>query len=414
MSPGKFLVKVELIMRRISNGQVLILTLIAVSVLIAKPSGTRAAEADKPTPILLGIHDAPVPFHGSDGQVHLGYELWMTNFSSAEASVERVDVLGDGSVLHSMNATEIARRLQPAGQREAVAVLSKSTEALLFVHVTLPPGAAIPRQISHRIMARVTAAPPGHQEFTEEGGTTTVDRRSVVRIGPPLLGDNFISADSCCDATRHTRAALPVNGRVWISQRFAVDWEQLDKTGRIYSGPRERLESYTIFGKAAIAVADATVESVTNGFNEETPGKYPTDVSLDAADGNSVILDLGDHRYALYAHLQPGSIKVHAKDRVRRGQQLGLVGNTGNSVAPHLHFQVMDGPSSFVSNGLPYEIDEFEITGKTDGTEAFDKAEADGTPLKMNPVSADQSVRGGLPLDQTIVSFKVGHDSPAK
>jgi len=261
----------------------------------------------------------------------------------------------------------------------------------------------------------VTAAPPGHQEFTEEGGTTTVDRRSVVRIGPPLLGDNFISADSCCDATRHTRAALPVNGRVWISQRFAVDWEQqLDKTGRIYSGPRERLESYTIFGKAAIAVADATVESVTNGFNEETPGKYPTDVSLDAADGNSVILDLGDHRYALYAHLQPGSIKVHAKDRVRRGQQLGLVGNTGNSVAPHLHFQVMDGPSSFVSNGLPYEIDEFEITGKTDGTEAFDKAEADGTPLKMNPVSADQSVRGGLPLDQTIVSFKVGHDSPAK
>ena len=401
-------------MRRISNGQVLILTLIAVSVLIAKPSGTRAAEADKPTPILLGVHDAPVSFHGSDGQVHLGYELWMTNFSSAEASVERVDVLGDGSVLQSMNAAEIARRLQPAGQREAVAVLSKSTEALLFVHVTLSPGAAIPRQISHRIMARVTAAPPGHQEFTEEGGTTTVDRRSVVRIGPPLLGDNLISADSCCDATRHTRAALPVNGRVWISQRFAVDWEQLDKTGRIYSGPRERLESYTIFGKAAIAVADATVESVTNGFNEETPGKYPTDVSLDAADGNSVILDLGDHRYALYAHLQPGSIKVHAKDRVRRGQQLGLVGNTGNSVAPHLHFQVMDGPSSFVSNGLPYEIDEFEITGKTDGTEAFDKAEADGTPLKMNPVSADQSVRGGLPLDQTIVSFKVGHDSPAK
>ncbi len=219
-------------MRRIPDDPVLILTLIAVSVLMANPSGIRAAEADVPTPILLGVHDAPVPFHGSDGQVHLAYELWMTNFSSAEASVERVDVLGDGSVLQSMNAAEIARRLQPAGQREAVAVLAKSTEALLFVHVTLAPGAAIPRQISHRIMARVAAAPPGHQEFTEEGGTTTVDRRPVVRIGPPLLGDNFISADSCCDATRHTRAALPVNGRVWISQRFAVDWEQLDKSGQ--------------------------------------------------------------------------------------------------------------------------------------------------------------------------------------
>ena len=402
-------------MRRISNGQVLILTLIAVSVLIAKPSGTRAAEADKPTPILLGVHDAPVSFHGSDGQVHLAYELWMTNFSSAEASVERVDVLGDGSVLQSMNAAEIARRLQPAGQREAVAVLSKSTEALLFVHVTLPPGAAIPRQISHRIMARVTAAPPGHQEFTEEGGTTTVDRRSVVRIGPPLLGDNYSSPQTLVVMRPVTRErhyqSMDVCG--FLNASRSIGSNLIKRGGSV--GQENGLESYTIFGKAAIAVADATVESVTNGFNEETPGKYPTDVSLDAADGNSVILDLGDHRYALYAHLQPGSIKVHAKDRVRRGQQLGLVGNTGNSVAPHLHFQVMDGPSSFVSNGLPYEIDEFEITGKTDGTEAFDKAEADGTPLKeFESFSADQSVRGGLPLDQTIVSFKVGHDSPSK
>ena len=54
MSPGKFLAKVELIMRRIPDDPVLILTLIAVSVLMANPSGIRAAEADVPTPILLG------------------------------------------------------------------------------------------------------------------------------------------------------------------------------------------------------------------------------------------------------------------------------------------------------------------------------------------------------------------------
>jgi murein DD-endopeptidase MepM/ murein hydrolase activator NlpD len=82
-----------------------------------------------------------------------------------------------------------------------------------------------------------------------------------------------------------------------------------------------------------------------------------------------------------------------------------LVGNTGNSVAPHLHFQVTDGPSSLASNGLPYEIDQLKITGRTAGTEAFDHAEAEGTPLEFTPLNPAQPVRGGLPLDQLVISF---------
>lgn len=78
-----------------------------------------------------------------------------------------------------------------------------------------------------------------------------------------------------------------------------------------------------------------------------------------------------------------GSIKVNPGDTVKRGQVLGLVGNTGNSVAPHLHFHVMDTPSSLASNGLPYEIDQFQVTGRSPGTEAFDAAEANGTPSKL-------------------------------
>ena len=392
-------------MWRTFNSQFSAAALIAFTILGVSRPIKGAREAEELTPILLSVQEAPIAFTGSDERIHLVYELWLSNFSSGEASIEKVEVLGDGVVLQSMETTDVARRLQPAGLRAPTGVLPHSTQALLFLHLSLPPGTTIPKQISHRVQARVMAAPPGHQQLTSEGGATAVDRRPVARIGPPLLGDGFISADACCDATRHTRAALPANGRVWIAQRFAVDWEQIDQAHRIYSGARERPESYSIFGKPAIAVADATVESVTDGFPEETPGQYPTNISLDKADGNSVTLDLGDHRYALYAHLRPGSIKVHPKETVRRGQVLGLVGNSGNSVAPHLHFQVTDGPSSLASNGLPYEIDEFQISGRSGGTEAFDKAEGDGTPLLLTPVSPAQLVRGGLPLDQLIISF---------
>jgi len=226
------------------------------------------------------------------------------------------------------------------------------------------------------------------------------------KIGPPLRGDRYISADSCCDAVRHTRAAMPIDGRVWIAQRYAVDWEELDQSGRIYSGPREKLESYPIFGKPVLAVADSVVDSVITDPEEQTPGKYPTNITLAAADGNCVILKLGEHQYALYAHMQPGSILVHEGEKVKRGQTIGLVGNTGNSVAPHLHFQMNDGPSSLAANGLPYEIERFEITGETPGTEAFDKAEAEGTVLAIKSLSTPRQVENALPLDQLIISFK--------
>jgi Peptidase family M23 len=368
----------------------------------------RAQVSENMTPMLLAVQDPPVPFMGSDGKIHLVYEVAMTNFSSAEIAVEKVEVVGDGSVLQTLDTAAVAGRLQPAGQREPAGTLAKSTHALLFLNIALAPGSKVPSELSHRVALRVSAAPPGQQELTESGGATTVDRRSVALIGPPLRGERYIAADSCCDATRHQRAALPVNGRVWIAQRYAVDWEQMDASTHIYTGPREKLESYAIFGQPALAVANALVVSVIDGQPEGTPGKYPSNISLDAADGNSIILDLGEKRYALYAHLQPGSIKVHQGEKVHLGQVLGLVGDTGNSIVPHLHFQVMDGPSSLSSNGLPYEISDFEMTGKSHGTQAFDQAESDGTPLPLTPISPPQAVKKAMPLDQMIISF-AGH-----
>ena len=223
--------------------------------------------------------------------------------------------------------------------------------------------------------------------------------------GPRRLRRRSRAADSCCDATRHTRAALPINGQIWLAQRYAVDYEQLDADSRIYSGEKEDLDSYTIYGQKAIAAADGTVVKVIDGLPEQEPGVFPEGISPDEADGNSVILDLGGGNYALYAHFQPGSVRVQEGDRVNRGDVLALVGNSGNSLAPHLHFHVMNGPLSLASNGLPYVVDSFTATGQSAGTEAFDEAEAEGMPLEVTPVDPPETVTEAMPLDQYVVSF---------
>jgi murein DD-endopeptidase MepM/ murein hydrolase activator NlpD len=112
-----------------------------------------------------------------------------------------------------------------------------------------------------------------------------------------------------------------------------------------------------------LAVADATVVEAVDQYPDLMVGAR-WDLTLDNAGGNRIVLDLGEGRFAGYAHLQPGSVTVHPGDRVTRGQHIANVGSSGTSGGPHLHFQVMDRPSLLVADGLPYVFDVFELTGK--------------------------------------------------
>ena len=68
--------------------------------------------------------------------------------------------------------------------------------------------------------------------------------------------------------------------------------------------------------------------------------------------GNHVIMATG-RTYALYAHLAPGSVVVTSGQRVRTGEVIGRVGHTGNSTAPHLHFQLMNSADPLQAKGVP-------------------------------------------------------------
>lgn len=359
------------------------------------------------TPLIAEVLYAPIPFPGSDGRTHLVYELKTTNFTSGRVTIEGLEIVDadTGEAVHVLDAEEVAGRLQPAGSRESVDSLEPAMTALVFLHVTVDEPSDVPDRLTHRLSVRAEAAPPDQQRLTETIGETKVDRRDVITVGPPLRGSNYVAADSCCDAVRHTRAALPINGQIWLAQRYAVDYEQLDSKDRIYNGPRNDNESYVIYGEEALAVADGTVVRVIDGIAENVPGEYPEGITIEEADGNAVILDLGGDNYALYAHFQPGSIRGQEGDRVERGDVLGLVGNSGNSVAPHLHFHVMSRPLSLASNGLPYAIDSYMILGETPGTAAFDQAEAGGQPLDIDRFDPPVESNGTLPLDQVVVGF---------
>jgi murein DD-endopeptidase MepM/ murein hydrolase activator NlpD len=69
--------------------------------------------------------------------------------------------------------------------------------------------------------------------------------------------------------------------------------------------------------------------------------------------GNVVIVKHSDHVFSLYAHLQPGKFRVKRGAAVKKGNVLGLCGNSGNASEPHLHFQLQDGVDQ--SKGLPIE-----------------------------------------------------------
>ena len=129
-----------------------------------------------------------------------------------------------------------------------------------------------------------------------------------------------------------------------------------------------------------------------------TPPLDPPAIGFDDLAGNHVVEDLGGGRFALYAHLRHGSVRVHTGDVVARGDVLGHVGNSGNSSEPHLHFHVMDaagGPSALEADGLPYAFDAFGLEARLDEFAGPGPLE----PLRPGPRT------GALPLAGEVVDF---------
>jgi murein DD-endopeptidase MepM/ murein hydrolase activator NlpD len=355
------------------------------------------------TPLVMRAVRSPIPFKGGDGHYHLVYELQFENYTGDLVSADQLQVLNSANetAVAEFNATKIASRLVVRDARAVPGEFGASQLGLLYLHVISDALGDIPRALDHLLTMKSKGV-----AVSAKAAHLPVERPTQLVIDAPLRGKRFIAGDGCCDSTRHVRATLALNGRAFDAQRFAIDWEELDPSGRIYVGADSKdPNNYVIYGQPAYAVADARVIAAVDNMEDSPIGSFPAGLPLDKADGNHVVLDLGRGHYALYAHFAPHSVQVQEGQYVRRGQLLGRVGTSGNSSEPHLHFQVTDGPSTFLSNGVPYLLPKFAATHAGASTKAFDKAIIDGKPIETVPLPGPSEHAQELPLDLWIVDL---------
>lgn len=334
---------------------------------ISEPPPDEWGTDGEVTVLLADTLSTPRWFTGTDGKTHLVYELVLTNVAPAAVDLSAVEV-------HDAISGASLIRLTDDSLREATS-LAASVETAT---VTLPPSSvgvvwmdipldspAVPSAITHRVAVNPIADTPDSGiawAFTTPA--VEVDQRAPLVIGPPLTGPNWAALGSCCDGP-HRRAPYPIGGRWYLAQRFAVDFNQLDSQNRPGVGDPLSPRSFPTFGQSVLAVADGTVVAAVDGNPDLRVNEAREEPTPENAGGNRVIIDIGQGRFAVYAHLHMDSVSVQEGDVVSRGHRIAAVGSSGTTGGPHLHFQISDRPSVVLADGMPYAFDAFDLIGQT-------------------------------------------------
>ncbi|HXH05513.1 MAG TPA: M23 family metallopeptidase [Vicinamibacterales bacterium] len=177
------------------------------------------------------------------------------------------------------------------------------------------------------------------------------------------------------DAPSAVRFRLPLDGLVTVAwggreretnyhvvdpaQRWAYDL-LVAENGISYRGEGATVEDYLGYGLPVLAPAAGIVREVVDG-EPDTPigtgwrGANPA--------GNHVVLEVAPGQFLFVAHLRPRSLRVRRGDRVRAGQPIGAVGNSGNSSEPHVHLHLQDTPGE-LGEAIPFYFFDYEVDGR--------------------------------------------------
>jgi hypothetical protein len=216
----------------------------------------------------------------------------------------------------------------------AVYLLAFAAILIVRMRRALPP-VWLPRRWSREFFVTATnimhagfwalLIPPLLQARSYEG--------TALELSPPLRGGQFyVSAGGA-------------NASVNQHGDYALDIVKLNALGLSAAGfvPQD-LEKYPAFGADVVAPCAGEVISAES----TRPNRRPLDPNgEDRTGGNHVVIFCDGHSVQL-AHMQAGTVAVGVGDEVVVGQLLGKVGNSGNTMQPHLHMNAARGRYLFV------------------------------------------------------------------
>ncbi len=302
------------------------------------------------------------------GAVRLVYEMVITNYVSAGYALESVRV-DCGERQFSYSGETLKNMIRFAGDASATGQslrIPGGKTAVVFFMLEFKNAFQVPASLHHILRFRsqddvehVLAAKP-----------LLVESRAPVMVEAPLRGTDWIAGDAVHDSpdAAHRRALLFDHGEAFLAQRYAIDWVRyriVNGAGTTWSGPENRNSSYFCYDAAIYSMTPGIVTEVLDGIPENVPhsGRIAIDVNFKNAGGNHVVIYMGYGLYAFYAHMRPGTITVKVGDHVSVGENIGRVGNSGNSTEPHLHEHIVNQPSFLAGQGVPYEFAQFEASG---------------------------------------------------
>ncbi|MEP6491352.1 MAG: M23 family metallopeptidase [bacterium] len=365
---------------------------------IAPVAVTVAVGAQIPSALEFRVPKPPT-IAVSDSGAFLAYELHITNLTSDTMTLRRVDVLDadkKGVIVMSLVDSALLRAVaRPAPAIPAAERLRIGPGLRAYVYMWMPVDRDNPPM---RLTQRLTFQHANSLTEVLDGATIPVERAAIA-MSPPLRGE-WAALNGPSNASGHRRLVLALDGHVASGQRFAIDFLQVDSTGgsRRPGSDAAKNANYYAYGHELLAVADGIVAATKDSIPENIPGANSRAVKIDlvTVGGNFVGIDIGQEKYALYAHVQPGSLRVKVGDHVKRGQVVALLGNSGNSTEPHVHFQIADAPNFLASEGVPYAMS-FDVIGNCG---------IGGNPPAITCTRhAPTAVKGGIPLQNEIVRF---------
>jgi hypothetical protein len=285
--------------------------------------------------------------------------------------------------------------------------IESSSTSIVWLDVTAASKDAIAKKIDHRVIGNVIT-PAGSQRFESVLPSLEVDLSDPIVLASPVSSGIWLMSEGCCtDYTHHRHGLAPIDGALYVPQRFAIDFFRLDDEHRTWIGDPHQLGSYLSYATPTFAAADGLVVAASDGRPDQKPPEPPPLPPIGDTVGNHVIIEVKPGVHLLYAHMKPGSLKVKAGDRVKLGQQIGLIGTTGNSTTPHLHFQVLTTPTFFPADSTPYVFDSFDLVGhETERIWDANLGLRSNGEIPYAPAQNPGPRRNEMPLDRDIIRFE--------